>query len=167
MSEITWIQGVTLFIAVWGAFLSTYKILSDRKSSKRNVTVKVTTGIISQGCAPHPFIINISAINMGLRDVTLKSVGFLLPNGKEPIIMAQNTTIRFPYTLPEGNECTVSKFRFKLAKELKQNGFSGKVKLRGYYQGATGEYYKSKPHAFDIDSPLNNYEVKLNGQWCC
>lgn len=151
---------ITLVIAVWGAGLSTYKVLSDYRTSKRTLKVEVTNGFISQGNEVSPPILNISAINIGFRDVTLNSVGFLLPDGRKTIMMEQNTAVRFPYTLTEGNQCTVWKFRSKMAEELKKNGFLGKVELRGYYQSATGDYFKSKPFKFDIDSKLNkdNYD---------
>jgi len=88
MSEFS-VQNITLFIAVWGAVLSTYKILSDYRAKQRQVKVKVTNGLITQGNEVSPYIINISAINMGLRDVTLNSVGFLLPDGRKTIMMEQ------------------------------------------------------------------------------
>ena len=158
MSEVTTFQGITLLVAVVGVALSTYKIVTDHRKDKRHIKVNTTFGVLNQkGNAVSPNIIGISAVNTGFRDVTLNSVGFFLPNGKKTIIMEQNKTIKFPYTLEQGKECTVWKFRFRFAEELKKrNGFQGKVKVKGYYQSATGVYYNSKIYAFDTESKHNN-----------
>lgn len=152
------IQNITLFIALWGALLSTYKVLSDYSKNKRKLKVKIAYGFVVHGPDVGPTTISVSAINTGFRDITLNSVGFVLPDNVYSTIIEPQSNVRFPYTLSEGKECDVWKTRRQLALELKRNGYSGKIKLRGFYRSATGEISRSKPIDFDIESALTKNE---------
>jgi hypothetical protein len=159
MENLFTITNITLFIALWGAILSTIKVLSDYRMTKRKLEVKVTHSFISQGNIVGPLMFSIDAINSGSRPITLNGVGFLLPDGRKTIMMEKISNVDFPYTLTETNpQCSVSKFQKQLAIELKKNGFEGKIKLRGYYQSATGEIFKSKPFKFSIENALSSAE---------
>ena len=149
MSELN-IQNITLFIAIWGAVLSTYKIVSDYQSKKRKVKVKITNGFIAQGNEVSPQTLNISAINTGLKDVTLHSVGFLFPNDIWSV-MVEHNGLTFPHKLAEGTQCNVWKFCWQLANEFRRHGYNGIIDIRGYYRSATGDFYKSKPFKFNVD----------------
>lgn len=152
------LENITLFIALWGALLSTYKVLSDYSKNKRKLKVKIAYGFMVHGTDVGPNTISISAINIGFRDITLNSMGFILPDKKFSTIIEPQSNVKFPYTLSEGTECTVWKTQRQLAVELKENGYSGKIKLRGYYRSATGTTFRSKPIDFDIEYTLAKNE---------
>jgi hypothetical protein len=48
----------------------------------------------------------------------------------------------------------VRKIQRELAQELTNHGYSGKVKLIGYYRSAIGTIFKSKPMDFDVEATL-------------
>lgn len=152
------IENITLFIAIWGAALSTFKVLFDYSKNARKLKVQVFYGFVTQGNIIGPNTISISAINTGYRDITLNSMGFILPDKKYSMMTEPQSNVKFPYTLSEGNECSVWKTQKQLAIELKKHGYSGKIKLRGYYRTAIGKIFKSKPIGFDIEKTLAESE---------
>jgi hypothetical protein len=85
----------------------------------------------------------------GSRLITLYRVGFLLPDGGKMII---RTNI-FPCALTEINpKCSVSEVQKQFAMELAKKDLKGIVKVRGYYQNATDEFFKSKTFKFSIET---------------
>lgn len=72
--------------------------------------------------------------------------------------MEPRSNVKFPYTLSEGKECSIWETQKELATDLKNNGYSGKIKLRGYYRSAVGKIFKSKPINFDIEKTLAENE---------
>lgn len=149
---------ITLLIALYGAILSTYKVVFDYLRESRRLKVEVSYGFLSWGNNVGPEMLVISAINNGFKDITLNSVGFILPDKTRVHITEPQSNVKFPYTISGGNNCIVWKPQKQFAIELKKNGYSGKIRLRGYYQSATGKIYKSKPIDFDIESALAKSE---------
>lgn len=144
---------ITLAIALWGAILSTYKAFSDYTKKSRKVRVYLAYGF-STGLEAVPTL-SISAQNTGFRDVTLNSAGFVLPDKKYLLLYHPRGTVNLPHTLSEGTECTVFITQRELAEDLLRNGFSGNIKLGGYYRSAVGKTYKSKSIDFDIQKALS------------
>lgn len=146
------IDNITLVLAIWGAVLSTYKILSDYRKSTRNLKVTVSYGFgVGEG-EVGPNVLLLSAINVGHRDITLSSMGYILPDKRFLLLFKPQSNVRFPYRLSEGNEVSVWQTQKQFAIELKGYGFSGKNKLKGYYKSATGKIYKSKTFIFDTET---------------
>jgi hypothetical protein len=159
MENLFTITNITLFIALWGAILSTIKVLSDYRMNTRKLEVKVRNSVLSLGNIVGPPILSITAINSGRRPITLNSVGFLLPDGGKTIMIEKGCSVEFPCTLTETNpQCMVWKVQKQFAMELEKNGFEGMVKVRGYYQSATDEIFKSKPFKFFIEHALSYAE---------
>lgn len=153
------ITNITLFIALWGAILSTIKVASDYSKNARKLRVYLAYSFYTKGnTAVGPRIISFSAQNTGYRDITLNSNGFILPDKKYIFIVEPQSNVKFPYTLSEGKECSVWKNQKELAVELKNHGYSGKIKLRGYYRSVIGKLFKSKPIDFDIEKTLAKIE---------
>jgi len=152
-------ENITLLIALWGALLATYKILSDYRKSIRRLKVEVSYGFFTlREGGVGSTVITITAINTGHREITLNSMGYILPDNKYSVIIEPQSNVRFPYTLSEGKQCNVWRTQRDLAEELKDHGYSGKIRLRGYYRSATGETIKSKAIDFDIESALTTRE---------
>jgi hypothetical protein len=120
--------------------------------------VYLAYGFYAQGNIVGPSTISLSAQNIGYRDITLDSMGFIFPDKKYTFIVEPQSNVKFPYTLSEGKECSVWKTQKELAIELRDNGYSGKIKLRGYYRSAIGKIFKSKPIDFDIEKTLAENE---------
>jgi hypothetical protein len=144
-------QDLTLIIAIWGAFLSSYQLISDYLKNKRSIKVELSYGFLSNVRSVGPNILSIQANNIGFRNVTLSSVGLIINKETQMIIMDPIGNVQLPHTLGEGQSCVIYKEQLDLARQMVNNGFSGKVKLVGVYKSAIGKTYKSKPIEFDID----------------
>lgn len=151
-------ENITLLVAIWAALLATYKVLSDYLRNVRKLKVQVAYGFITRRRGAGPTVITITAINTGYREITLNSMGFILPDKKISLIIEPQSNVKFPYTLSEGKQCYVWQTQKELAEDLRDNGYSGKIRLRGYYRSATGDTFKSKPIDFDTESAMATVE---------
>ena len=91
------------------------------------------------------------AANPGNKAVTLGWMGVLVPNKGKVTFTDLDSNVRFPHKLLPEESCQVWVEASELATHLKSDGFSGKVKLIGFYQDVVGRTYKSKPFEFDVD----------------
>jgi len=92
-------------------------------------------------------MLHIEASNPGNRTVTLSSAGVLLPGNKQLMLFPAI----LPYELLEGKNLYVWTSAEDAARKLKDGGFSGEVKLIGFFRDALRTVYKSKPLNFDVD----------------
>lgn len=68
------VEDITLLIALWGAILSTAKILLDYLRHAHRLKVYLAYGFFAQENVVGPSTISISPTNIGYRDVTLNSM---------------------------------------------------------------------------------------------
>jgi len=148
---------ITLIIASYGAILSTISIWYARQEQKRELKVSLRYGFslnpLSQG--KPPLMLILSAINIRKKTATLTMVGLILPTKDKKYFdfLHPNSNVSFPHDLLEGKSCDVYIEPKELANELKQEGYSGKISLKGYYKDATDRKYISKSLKFDIEKP--------------
>ena len=146
---------ITLIIASYGAILSTISIWYTRQEQKRELKVSLRYGFSlnprSQG--KPPLMLILSAYNIRKKTVTLAMWGFILPTKDKKYFdsFRPNSYVSFPHDLLEGKSCDVYIEPKELANELKQEGYSGKISLKGYYKDAIGSKYISKSLKFDIE----------------
>jgi hypothetical protein len=97
----------------------------------------------------------LSASNTGKKTVTLTMMGLILPTKDKKYLdfLRPNSHVRFPHDLLEGKSCSVYIELKELSNELKQEGYSGKISLKGYYKDAIGGRYESKSIKFNIEKP--------------
>jgi hypothetical protein len=88
-------ENITLLIALWGAILSTAKVLYDYSTNIRRLKVYLAYGFLAQGNVVGPNTITISAVNVGYRDVTLNSMGFILPDKQYVLIVEPQSNVSF------------------------------------------------------------------------
>ena len=144
---------ITLLIATYGAVLSTYSAWTARQEHKREIKAQLAYGMVREGYPPTvSTVLIISALNPGEKTVTLSSTGLILPN-KKHLAFLEPRNLQLPHDLPDGKSCSTYIDTKELAEELRKQGYSGKVKLIGYYGDALGERHKSKSLRFDIDKP--------------
>ena len=146
---------ITLVIASYGAILSTYSVWSKRKEQRREPKVSLRYGVRLNPILGHrsPPRLIIRAVNSEKETVTLTSMGLILPRRDNNLFSpyVPNSDVSFPHDLLGGKNCDVWFETKELAENLKREGFSGKIKLKGYYGDAIGRMYKSKSINFDID----------------
>ena len=142
---------IIALVAIYGAALSTFTFIANRKEKTQRIKVKLEMGFLAYGpeLSSRHFIL--SALNTGSKTIRLNSIGIFLPNNLKYAIIRPQGDVQFPYDLAEGNKCQVWEKRKNILQSLKENGFSGKVKLVGYYRSALDVVYKSKPFIFDMN----------------
>jgi hypothetical protein len=144
-------DNITLLLAIWGAGLSTYKLISDSRKNIPKIKVELAYGFLTSTMMTGPTVLNIQAINMGHKSVTLNSVGLIVNNKQNILFLNPQGSVKLPYTLEEGKSCTIYRTLNDLSKDLKSHEIVGNVKIIGYYISATGKVYKSKSIKFDTE----------------
>jgi hypothetical protein len=140
---------VTVLVALYGAVLSTYNAYIARKQSRHQITVKTTFGWLTYGPNLSDDMVMVEASNPGHRAITLTSVGFLLPDGRQIVLLGNDGSKPLPHHLSEGTSIQHWMPRSNLIETLREHRFSGSVKLRAFYNDAVGARHLSKPVSFD------------------
>jgi len=151
MEKIDWtIIGtiVAVAVALYGAALSTYNLIIKRKEGQRQVTVKLTWGVVGTREEPQT-VFFLEAANPGKRNVTLKGCCIQLPNKKELVMPGAQGTINFPHELEEGKSCLVWFPVNEVARLLINEGYAGNVTIRAIDRDAVGGEYTSSPFSGD------------------
>ena len=138
-------------IALWGAILSTYILLSDFQKNIKKIQVNIYHGFISGVPVESSVVLTLEAINLGYRNVILAAMGFILPDNQKIVLVQPKSNVQFPYTLSESEKCSVWKETKEFSQELKAHGYSGEIKLVGYYENSIGKIFKSKKFDFTIE----------------
>jgi hypothetical protein len=146
---------VTGVVAVFGASLSTWNAVSKQLEKRRRVTVKVSRGFEAYGPVLGPDSVIVTALNKGQRSVTLSGAGSLLPDGGTVIYFGQSGNTRFPHELESGKSCLISMPVQAVGEQMKKAGFSGTIKLAGYFRDALDKTYASKRFHFDVEKSMN------------
>lgn len=150
-NAIDWTTVIGISLTAYMAGLGTVGLWHKFNEKKRKIRVELNIGLLIGGLQPSPPMLLLSAMNPGNRGVKLNTVGLILPNKKNMFFPIPQSNVTFPYTLPEGERCTVWVEAKQIAQDLKKEGFTGKTKLVGYYTDALNTTYKSKPINFDIN----------------
>ncbi len=114
------------------------------------MTVEVSEGAVGSatgGWSEHKIFCD--ALNRGHKAITLKMVGFQLPDGEQLVIPRPSPYVVFPYDLLPESSCKAPTSASNLAAGLKAKGFPQKVSLVGFYDDEVGRRYRSKPTIFD------------------
>ncbi len=142
----------TGIVAVYGATLSTWKAVSDYFEKRRSITVKVSYGYETYGPGLDglgPPAVVVTAMNTGHRTVSLRAAGIRLPDGRDTMYLRQSGDARFPHDLEGGQSCMICIPLQAVRGGLQQAGFSGRIRLTGYFRDALDKTYKSKRFKFD------------------
>lgn len=158
-------ENFILLLAVCGALLFTYKVVSDYRKNVRRIEVELSYEFHNQGNNEEPSVITSRAVNMGSREVTLNSMGYILPDGNKVVLIEPESNVSFPHILSEGKDCSIWIEQREWAEELRKLGYSGKIKIIGFYGSNTGEIFKSEPIDFDIESTLSGKRLIINSRF--
>ena len=150
-SSIDWPSITTALVAVYAAILSTYNLYVSREERKREVKVKLSFAFPVYGPRLGEDSLMVTVSNPGNRSVSLGGVGILLPNRMQVVLFPDltNSDFQLPFELTGGNSCKVWTGVEGLAETVRNEGFSGQVKLVGFCRDRIGTTYKSKPYKFD------------------
>jgi hypothetical protein len=148
--NMNWQWIVTTSIAAYAAVLSTYNVITSRKKETHQITVTVGHGFVPVGPDLGDEMMMIEAANHGHRSVTVTSAGLLLPDRRQLFYLASAGTVPLPYHLNEGTSCKQWMPLTVIQEELRKSGFSGKVKVRGFYLDALNNRHLSEPAEVDL-----------------
>ena len=143
---------VTAIVAIYGALLSTYTLLANRKEKLRHINIDLSVGIPTPNLALGSRVILMTIANPGSRPVTVNSALIWLPNKKQLLLSDHWSNITYPHNLQEGNNCLLWVDPYEIAAICSEEGFTGKVKLIGVVKDALGKTYKSRSFVFDVES---------------
>ena len=93
----------------------------------------------------------LKASNPGHKTVVVTVSSFLLPDGRDMVFPYPQSSVTFPFKLEPEQQCMIWIDLKKIGNLLRSEGFSGTVRLLGYYQDAVGRRHKSKPYKLDVD----------------
>jgi hypothetical protein len=118
-----------------------------RRKWRLDVTLQTT--MFTYGPDLGPRMVQVEASNPGDRSIRLVAAGIRLPNKKSLNIIAQlGDAVTFPYDLPEGRSCSVYIPYDELNLQLQSEGYTGRVKLRGFYRNDLGDEYLGPTWSF-------------------
>lgn len=142
---------VGMITGLSGLGISLYTLKVTRQKEQRRVKVTIGKGIVPTLRGAGPPMLIITALNPGDRTVTLGSPGILLPNNKHIVFLEPLSNVEYPHELAEGKNCMTWTPAKEIAQMLQKEGFSGAIKLRGFYDSSIGEKYTSEAITFEVD----------------
>ena len=152
---ITWDQGIqilTALVALWGAGLSTYTFVTNRRDKRRVLKVRLRYALVPNIKSEPESRITITVSNPGYHSLTVTSVSFRLPSRKQLVYPYAQSDKSLPHELTPGTQLTVFISARQMVKDLKKGSFSGVVRLVGVCSDALGGEHKSSPYDFDMDA---------------
>lgn len=147
--QINWAD-VTAVVAVYGAVLSTWNAVSKHLESSRRIKVDVGQGFGVYGASLGPASLVVTARNVGKVSSTLVHGGLLLPDNRQLYLPQPVGDAQLPLELSAGKSCRLLFECKDLAGAVADKGYSGTIKLVGFYRDAVDKTYKSKSIEFDI-----------------
>ena len=139
-------------IALVALLVSTYALVSSRRDKQRRIKVELSKGFLPTDVDPLKTMLFIQVFNPGHIPVTLQRPGIQLPDKRTWFPSSQPGGPRFLHELRPGQACTVWFPLAVFANQLKGEGFSGKVKLRGFCKDAMGTVHKGKRWKLNVDA---------------
>jgi hypothetical protein len=147
----------TTTIAIYAAVVSTVAVILSGTATaallldrRRRVKVVIRTEPYKRGSSLLVFI----ATNTGHHPVRLLNRGIVLPEGKKlghyPVPGGLPDP-RLPTDLPPGQRVAALEFPAVVAGDLRRWGYSGRVKIRAYYEDETLATHRSRPYPIDLD----------------
>lgn len=157
---IDWAGVTTGAVALYGAALATYSFLVGRREKERVLRVSMSSGFLEFGPNLSDVMLLIAVANPGHRDVTIQTPFIRLPNGSSLILMNPGSDASFPHDLREGRSCTVWREIRQVASQLKEHGFTGRIKLRPACRDGVGNEHVGKPWPLNVDEWTRHSSVR-------
>ena len=119
---------------------------------KRRIKVMIGSAII--GTSPEPTnALVITAANPGPRPITIHGAALQLPNRKQLVVVRRAPyDVELPHELKEGKNCQFFFPLQEIVRGLSEEGFSGKVTLRGVIRDGLGKEYKSRRFSGSVEN---------------
>ncbi len=158
-TKVDWTNIITAAVALYGAVLSTFMLVSNTREKRRHVKVEIKNGFLPRGPELGPPMLLIGLSNPGHRPVTIQYPALRLPTGASMVFLEPQSDVRFPYELAEGKNCTVWAEMSLIAQQLVEQGITGTVGLVAECSDAVGITYKSKAWSFNASEWLKERDL--------
>lgn len=146
---------VTAALALYGAVLSTYNTIHERRRRKPQLAVTFSHGLIGYGGGgASPALLILGAGNSGERPVTISSAYLDIPCRKQSMFGMWHGEVELPHQLLPGEGCQLYIEQATVARELVRIGLSGRVTLVAAFHDQIGNTYRSRPMEFGIEEAL-------------
>ena len=147
----TWTEISVAIVAIYGAFLSTYNLILNLKEKNKKLIVSVSMGFLEYEDYLGKQQLILTARNPTNKKINLNPPYILLPDGSQIIFRDLGSDVIFPHELLSGKSCFAwTDFR-KFLRTIKENNYSGTIKIRCVYSDQIDNYHMSKPFNLNID----------------
>lgn len=145
-------DAVTLYIAAYGAILSTMAILWGIRRERRRIRVEVSPAFYAYANGElSSQMASLDVVNQGHRPTYVSAPKLRMPNKKFMTFVGADGFKDFPKRLDDGESACVRITYYEIAKSLRKAGYKGVVRLRPYCTDSTGRNHCGKRFKFDID----------------
>ncbi len=157
---------ITAAVAVYAAALSTWEAVARRRDRRPRVNVSWTSGIPEGARDDLPRLV-ITARNEGDRSVIIRGTGLFFPNriwSRTPwrgprrgwhvipwVSPGPDPRLKLPHVLEPGRSCTDAMNMRQITHDLTRHGYSGRVRVRGFFADETQNLYTSVPLVIDVE----------------
>lgn len=144
----------TLAIAIYGAVLGTYNLYLRIQEKIPKVEVSLSLGFVgTPGVWTSPNLLSLTANNIGPTVVNLASAGLILPDNRKMTYVQPDeyTGGTLPARKSPGESLTISREYDNIKRQLREQGFSGEVKLKGFFRDQVGNEYQGKEIRIPLD----------------
>lgn len=148
---------VLFVLATYGAVLSTVTVGLTFLRNRRKLRVTCTVAYYMDVTRFDPYV-QIVAVNLGRRPVTVTSIGWTVPNGKymlaSPSVddVQARTNTPLPATLSDGESAKMMVSLAKLKAGLREANLKGDVALLPQVGDSAGSTHEGKAFILDPDS---------------
>jgi|GEM_PF-3126427 len=152
--DLSLVKRILIWTTPWAvpSIITIVIFVLKRKATQRRLSIYLDRVDYSGRSEPE---IRINIINVGNVNVTINNIELSTDNFNFPINYLSRPYQFLPYELSTGSDCfSVVYINIKLAKNLIQNGYSGKIKLVAIITDGAGKTYRSKK---SIIFNLNEY----------
>ena len=146
-----WDKIILAAVAIYGAALSTFTFVQNRKKSRRRIEVILSFGALTYGDRLGDQMIFVKVGNVGEKRVRIDGLGLKLPTNRTIAFMNRPEFDQLPHDLDDGTSCLSGTELEPLRKRWKTEGFRGSVKVQPYAFDTLGTYFYGKKKSITID----------------
>jgi hypothetical protein len=143
-----WIKIIIPAIAIYGAVLSTYTLICNRRDKKRRIKVAFSRGYLTSVMGLSEQMLFITVTNPGDRTVRIMVPGILLPDKRSIVFPSPKGEVTFPHDLLEGRSCKIWESLEYARSELQKMGFRESIDLVPFVDNSVGDRYFGKKWRF-------------------
>jgi hypothetical protein len=150
---------LTFSIAAYGAILSTIVFVYSITRERRRIVIKHAPGFFGYPSSGEtgPTMACLEVVNKGHRPVVISAPAILTPKKRKLVFFKAHGFDKFPKKLEDGEAETLYVPYEEIGRALKQDGYSGIVRLRPVCSDTTGKVYRGKVIKLDVDMDWRKY----------